>query len=164
MTHARDTLDVEALRTDRYLEALLAGSAAVAPDPAVAAAAGRLGSEAIRVHPSFRFEERLARRLADVAAAMRTRAAAGAEGLPVPLPFPIDPGLDPADTSLDAEAPSAVAVPRPLLVGGAVASAAISIAGAAFVAWRLSRPPADPIALAARLAGSVRPGGPGGLP
>ncbi len=164
MTDARDRLDMEAIQTDRYLESLLAGSAAVAPDPVVAAAAGRLGSELVRVHPSFRFEDRLARRLAEVAASMRVRSASGAEGLTIPLPFPIDPGLDPADPSLDVEAHREPGVSRPLLVGGAVASAALSIAGAAFVAWRLSRPAGDPLAAAARLAGTLRPGGPGGLP
>ena len=45
-----------------------------------------------------------------------------------------------------------------------MASAAISIAGAAFVAWRLSRPGGDPLAMAGRVADAVRPNGPGGLP
>ncbi len=165
MTHVRDALEVEAIQTDRYLESLLAGSAAVAPDPAVAAAAGRLGRELVRVHPSFRFEDRLAHRLAEVAATIRARSVGGPEGLPVQLlPFPIDPGLDPADPSLDAEGRSSFPRPGPLLVGGAVASAAISIAGAAFVAWRLSRPAGDPLGLAGRVAGAVRPNGSGGLP
>ena len=162
MTDLRDGLDAEALQTDRYLESLLAGTAVVAPDPSVAAAAGRLGSELIRVHPSFRFEERLARRLADLAAMMRARAA-GAENLPLPVPFPLDPGIDPADPSLDAEGRPHAVVPRPLLVGGAVASAALSIAGAAFVAWRLSRPADDPLELAAKAVDALRVGGPGRL-
>jgi hypothetical protein len=39
---------------------------------------------------------------------------------------------------------------RPLLIGGALTSAALSIAGAAYVAWRLNRTPADPMARAVR--------------
>jgi hypothetical protein len=161
----RDSNEIDAIRTDRYLESLRAGSAAVAPDPSVGLAADRLGRELIRVHPSFRFEERLARRLADVAASLRERAAAGAEGAPIPLlPFPLDPGLDPADASLDPEGRRG-AVPRPLIVGGAVASAALSIAGAAIVAWRLGRPPLEPLGRVIRLPiGPRAGGGPGGLP
>jgi len=37
-----------------------------------------------------------------------------------------------------------------LLVGGALTSAALSIAGAAYVAWRLSHPSAAPMARAVR--------------
>ncbi len=37
---------------------------------------------------------------------------------------------------------------RPLLIGGALTSAALSLAGAAYVAWRLNRPPASPMARA----------------
>jgi hypothetical protein len=48
---------------------------------------------------------------------------------------------------------------RPLLVGGAVTSAALSLAGAAFVAWRLTRgAPTDPMARAVRLARAARAG------
>ncbi len=39
---------------------------------------------------------------------------------------------------------------RPLLVGGALTSAALSLAGAIYVAWRLSHPAAVPMARAAR--------------
>jgi hypothetical protein len=46
---------------------------------------------------------------------------------------------------------------RPVLVGGAVTSAALSLAGAAFVAWRLTRgAPTDPMARAVRLARAAR--------
>jgi hypothetical protein len=143
-----DADDVEAQRTDRYLDAVLgdgdADRRAAAADPRVAAAAGALQRDLVRVHPSFRFEERLARTLADVAAAMRLPAAAGAEGAGVAVvAFPgerADPStIDPAADELDAELEPAGALPRPVLIGGAVASAALSIAGAAIVAWRLGR-------------------------
>ena len=39
---------------------------------------------------------------------------------------------------------------RPLIIGGALTSAALSIAGAAFVAWRMRRPVATPMARAVR--------------
>ena len=45
---------------------------------------------------------------------------------------------------------------RPLLVGGALTSAALSIAGAAYVAWRLSRPGTDPMARAVRAVSKTR--------
>ena len=69
--------DVDALVTDRYLDALLAAAdrrADDAPsdadlDPGVRDAARVLGRSLVRVHPSFRFEERLASRLAGLAAA-----------------------------------------------------------------------------------------------
>jgi hypothetical protein len=175
MTFAgRDGSEVDALRTDRYLEALLAqrdgraaGAAddaraddAAAPaargvDPAVGSAIERLGRDLVRVHPSFRFEERLARRLAEVAAAMRVSAAAGAEGAIVPvIPFPSDLA-DPA-ADVDPSTAGGQGVRRPVLIGGAVASAAISIAGAAIVAWRLGRPGADPMARAVRAANQLR--------
>jgi hypothetical protein len=48
-------------------------------------------------------------------------------------------------------------VARPLLVGGALTSAALSLAGAAFVAWRLTRgAPTDPMARAVRSARAAR--------
>ncbi|HEX2755925.1 MAG TPA: hypothetical protein VHM48_10700, partial [Candidatus Limnocylindrales bacterium] len=47
---------------------------------------------------------------------------------------------------------------RPLLIGGALTSAALSIAGAAFVAWRLGRPgrASTPMARAARVVRTAR--------
>ena len=45
---------------------------------------------------------------------------------------------------------------RPLLIGGALTSAALSLAGAAYVAWRLNRPPASPMARAARAVARTR--------
>ncbi len=98
-----ETLEVEALVTDRYLEGLLAAAerrAADAPadaslDPTLRAAALRLRDELVRVHPSFRFEDRLARRLAEAASAMRLAAVAGGETalVPFPRPFLADPAL-----------------------------------------------------------------------
>ena len=84
-----EPLTVDALRSDAYVESLLASAERRAPtvptdvdlDPEVGATARLLQSTLVRVHPSFRFEERLAQRLADVAAAMR-RDAAMAQGVP----------------------------------------------------------------------------------
>ena len=71
---SRDAIEVEALRTDRYLEALLGGVPtaidAGTTDGGVAVAAAHLTSGLVRVHPSFRFEEELSARLATAAAAM----------------------------------------------------------------------------------------------
>jgi len=47
---------------------------------------------------------------------------------------------------------------RPLLIGGAaITSAALSIAGAAYVAWRLNRPPTSAMVRAARAVARTRP-------
>jgi hypothetical protein len=146
----REAVSADALLTDLYLDALLAGIVADAADaarnggpapdaqagldPAVRAASDRLRRDLVRVHPSFRFEERLATRLAETALAMRVQAAAGAEAGPIPFrpagladPFgDDDPAADPDRRDRS----------RPLLIGGALTSAALSIAGAAYVAWR----------------------------
>jgi hypothetical protein len=173
----RDALEVEALRTDRYLESLFVAHDRRATDtpsdpdldPSIRDAALRLGRDLVRLHPSFRFEERLAARLAQVAAAMRLPAAAGAEGASVGILPPALPGLDPDphDDGIEgvAEAnPPPVPLPagagqiaRPILIGGALTSAALSIAGAAYVAWRRSRAPQSPMARAARAAHQARP-------
>ena len=173
MTYAdRESIEVDALRTDRYLDALLAArdrGATDAPtdtalDPAVRAAGLVLGRDLARVHPSFRFEERLADRLAGIAASMRLPAVAGGEGTGVPVvTLPRRAGthahpdvnfgvLDSAGGRW-AEGPR-----RPLIIGGAMASAALSIAGAAFVAWLRSRPPATPMSRAVRAARHTRVG------
>jgi hypothetical protein len=158
--HGRDGHEVDALVTDRYLEALLAAHARGADrgpttsDPAdpIRRTADRLARDLPRLHPSFLFEEALAARLAEVAGRMRLAVAAGAEGWVVPLPGG-DPRRDP-------EGPQdlrALRDRRPLIIGGALTSAAISIAGAAYVAWRLNRPPANPMARAARAVARTRP-------
>ena len=194
MTLDRDAATTEALLTDLYLDALLAGvvldaattgatpAAAVGLDPAARRAAERLRHDLVRVHPSFRFEERLATRLAEAAAAMHVKVAGGGGRVVTfraDLPIPVEPGLvraglrpDPrgdllaTDPPTSAGATSAGALDpgrrlagRPLLIGGALTSAALSIAGAAFVAWRLARPGRDasPMARAAR---AVRAGTP----
>jgi hypothetical protein len=190
MTLDRDAAATDALLTDLYLDALLAGVvldavAAGTPDdpagqlhPAARQAADRLRHDLVRVHPSFRFEERLATRLAEAAVAMRVPIAVGAEGRLVAFrpgpPLDLDPGALQSDANLDLgeqttppsdaeqiepDADPARRVPtRPLLIGGALTSAALSIAGAAFVAWRLGRPgrAATPMARAARAVRDAR--------
>jgi hypothetical protein len=146
--------DVEALRTDRYLDSLLAATerraqdvpADAAIDERLRAVAARLRRDLVRVHPSFRFEERLATRLAGEAARMRLAPAAGAEGSIATIPVAVDD--EPAEDDGF----------RPLLIGGALTSAALSIAGAAYVAWRRARPaPASPVARAVRAARAAAP-------
>jgi hypothetical protein len=153
----RDAAEADALLTDQYLESLLAADdrrAADAPadaslDRSVRDAATRLRRNLVRVHPSFRFEERLAGRLSDVARSMRLAPAAGG-GATVAIrqvgrnQGDFDPLADPGDSD-DTTARS-----RPLLIGGALTSAALSIAGAAFVAWRRTRPARSPMARAVR--------------
>ena len=161
----RDAHEVEALVTDRYLDALLAahgrgadhGPAATSPADPIRAAADRLARDLPRGHPSFRFEEALAARLAEAASRTGLATAAGAEGLVVPLP-----GSGTADQAdrLDPDDPTAddrVRYGRPLLIGGALTSAALSLAGAAYVAWRLNRPAVSPMARAARAVARSRP-------
>jgi hypothetical protein len=185
----RDADAVDALVADQYLDELLAGGgrgeepgpggadpadppsgAALAeptpgrepltlPAPAIRNAADVLRRSLVRVHPSFRFEERLAARLADLAASQAQPALAAAGGgtiirFPVPgrtadgVPEP-DPlldailrgDLDPTDAAALDRAAGVSVDRRPLIVGGAaLTSAAISIVGVAIVAWRASRP------------------------
>ena len=153
----------DALVTDRYLESLLAAhargadhgplAADRAPDPAVRWAADQLASLLPRLHPSFRFEEALALRLQEADARMRLPLAAGAEGIVAPLSArePLD-GRDDREEEGEARFGSFARSPygRPLLIGGALTSAALSLAGAAYVAWRLRHPQAGPMARAVR--------------
>jgi hypothetical protein len=84
-------------------------------------------------------------------------AAAGAEGFVVPLPGGAGgmlPGTDHAPTDIS---DGARGIGRPLLIGGALTSAALSIAGAAYVAWRLNRPPSGAMVRAARAVARTRP-------
>ena len=144
----RDGTEIEALITDRYLESLLVahGSGAdgapapTALPPSLREAADRLARSLPRVHPSFRFEEALAARLLTAAMARRLPAAAGAEGQVIALPADrlgddaaLAAYLDPVSGGDDPD------LVRPLLIGGALTSAALSLAGAAFVAWRRRR-------------------------
>lgn len=132
--------------------------------PAVRLAATQLTRDLPRFHPSFRFEERLALRLVGIADAMRLPAAAGAEGTLIrldPAPGPGDLVFDPLAAGsldddrflgsiLDGPLDERLDRVRPLLIGGALTSAALSLAGAVFVAWRRTRPPLTPMARAAR--------------
>ena len=153
----RDALSADALLTDLYLDALLAGSvldrdgdplATIGDDldPAARQAADRLRRDLTRVHPSFRFEERLATRLAEAATAMRAPASAGAARVIAIRPASLHgdvPGPD-----VDDDRPFGRERSRPLLIGGALTSAALSLAGAAFVAWRRGRPAGGATAMA----------------
>jgi len=164
----RDGHEVDALVTDRYLDALLAahargadhGPADAEPDADRRRAADRLARDLPRLHPSFRFEEALAARLAEVAARIGLPVAAGAEGTIVPIPGSgahggdLDATEDDLDDLVDGPRPG---IGRPLLIGGALTSAALSIAGAAYVAWRLNRPPSSAMVRAARAVARTRP-------
>jgi hypothetical protein len=159
----RDGGEVEALITDRYLDSLLAvqpmavdGGPLGADDSlgaAVRAVSRRLATDLPRFHPSFRFEERLALRLAEVAASMRLPIAAGGEGQSVSI-RDLHPGApDPLRVAPHGEDDRD---PRPLLIGGAVAASALSLAGA-WLAWRRRT---SPMARAVRAAHELRqPGG-----
>lgn len=162
----RDRAEVEALIADHYLDALLAAAdrhASDAPtdtsvDPELRDAARVMRRTLVRLHPSFRFEERLAARLAAFAASQSGALAATGGAATVVIPFgrptvapdAADPllgailagELDPAgDAAVEAELRLA-AGRRPLIVGGALTSAAISLVGVAWVAWRAARPAA----------------------
>ncbi|MEW6224597.1 MAG: hypothetical protein AB1627_08190, partial [Chloroflexota bacterium] len=92
----RDRADIEALMADHYLDGLLAAAdrraddapADAALDPALRDAARLLRRALVRVHPSFRFEERLAARLAELAAAQARPDAAAGGGVVVAFPAP----------------------------------------------------------------------------
>jgi hypothetical protein len=181
----RDVVEIDALVTDRYLDSLLAAGdpwplgsqpglreagrsiwrvfnrAGRADsdrlDDGVRLASDRLTRDLPRFHPSFRFEERLAARLADAAAAMRLPMAAGGEEASQPVPIRdggLGLGFDPLGRDPGDDDPTILA--RPLLVGGAVAASALSLAGAAWVVWRRSRPSSSPMARAARAAHAMR--------
>ena len=145
----REGSEVEALLTDRYLERVLAratsdpssGPVDALLNPVLREAAEHLRRDLVRVHPSFRFEERLASRLGDAAAALRMPAAAGAEGGVVQIGV-VGPSLAVDDDAFlfDDEDLERRELSRPLLIGGALTSAAISLAGAAWMAWRRARP------------------------
>jgi hypothetical protein len=184
----RDASSADALLTDLYLDAILAGRSlrgeiaaassdatgaqgsagtdgpAVRLDPAIKAASQRLRHDLVRVHPSFRFEERLAMRLAEAAAQMLIPTAVGAEGHVVPFRLPSSrPPADLAggetlvadDLLGDPADPDRRDLARPLLIGGALTSAALSLAGAALVAWRWTRP-LSPMSRAARAVREAR--------
>ena len=166
---ARDGGEIEALVTDRYLESLLTLGLGDAPraalgasiaarlQPQVRLASDRLARDVPRYHPSFRFEERVALNLAEIAASMRVREAAGGEGTVVPIGIRPNAGdtVDSRDDLLFAGRLDERPDRRPLLIGGALTSAALSLAGAAFVAWWRTRPD-TPMARAVRAVGRGR--------
>ena len=177
----QDAEAVEVLVTDRYLDAVLAAgdrpAAASRPGPepggpdlpeaALQHAGAVVRTALVRVHPSFRFEERLAGRLTDLAAADADRAlASGGARRGDVIPFPRaatadlldDPllaavlagRLDPADEAAVERAARVRPPARPLLLGGAITSAALSLVGVAWVAWRAARPSGSTMSRAAR--------------
>jgi hypothetical protein len=162
----RDGTEVEALITDRYLDSLLAAPApglldarSIAPDDGLRAIAERL-ARLPRLHPSFRFEETLSARLTAAALARRLPAAAGAEGRLIPMPRSasaeaVDPVLAAylEGRPMDEDDPDLV---RPLIIGGAITSAALSLAGAAYVAWRRRHTVGTPMARAVRAVARTR--------
>ena len=176
-----------ARRTERYLDGLVAADERRADempvdtdmDPAIRVAAGQLRAGLVRVHPSFRFEESLAARLAAAAdrmkaglpaeppraevaggtlAAFRGAGAADADLVVVAAAVGESAATPRIDLSHSAAMvvrglPDATARPRrPLIVGGVgVASAAISL-GAVYVAWRHSHPTSGRMSRAVRAA------------
>ena len=145
MTFGTSTRDgeIEAFVVDRYLDSLLCRSPGDATDiPAdLRRTADALASVLPRYHPSFRFVEALSARLAI--------AATGRDGPGDLLDFPATRALPVVDIRAGQV--------RPVVIGGVLTSAAISIAGAAFVAWRRGRPPGDPVGRAVRAVARTRP-------
>ena len=139
---ARDG-EIEAFVVDRYLESLLSRGPRDETDVPgdLQATAERLARSLPRYHPSFRFEEDLAARL--------QAAAAGRLGsiLSFPATSPTPATGEPRDEPLV----------RPIVMRGVITSAALSIAGAAYVAWRRNRPPAHAMTRAVRAVARTRP-------
>ena len=185
----RDGHDIDALVTDRYLDALLAAHAhggerspagsevgwlasqadraGLEPEQRLRRTADRLARDLPRLHPSFRFEEALAARLADVASRMRLPPALGSTGVMVPIAGRAsEPGAA-VHNDVDLRGAigsrgdvgsrgSRVVYGRPLLIGGAFVSAALSLTGAAYVAWHRNRPAVGPMARAVRAVARTR--------
>jgi hypothetical protein len=140
--HATRDGENEAFIVDRYLDSLLADQPVDVTDvqPELRSAALALVAGLPRHHPSFRFEEALAARLAGTPADGTT-----GELIPFP-PAAVAPNV----------ADGRQVVLRPAVIGGVLTSAAISLAGAAYVAWRRNRPAVDPWARAIRAAARRR--------
>jgi hypothetical protein len=166
-----------ARRTERFLDGLMEAEergATDAPmdvdlDPAVLFAARELRADLVRAHPSFRFEEGLASRLAQTAGRMSNsghHSQPGRSGSMTSFEarrtVEIGSARRAADQTQPEPAPPRPTLhsrsSRPLVVGGVgVASAAISI-GAVYVAWRWSRASKTPMVRAVRAARSGRGG------
>jgi hypothetical protein len=140
--HAPRDGEIEAFIVDRYLESLLARRPLDATDlpPELRATVAALIAGLPRFHPSFRFEESLAARLAGIP---------DGDGAGELIAFPH------TVVAVDTADGRQVGL-RPAVIGGVLTSAAISLAGAAYVAWRRSRPPTDPWARAIRAAARRR--------
>lgn len=172
-----DRTEAEALVTDRYLESLLLAAERRAEDvpsdaalpPGLRRAARQLSIDLVRVHPSFRFEERLAARLAEAATGMRLPEEATGVGRRLgPRPFvasaasatirPSSPAGPAGALAVDGPGapPPAAPLSRPLIVGGALTSAVLWMAGVAYLAWRRNRSSLGPMARAARAAHATR--------
>jgi hypothetical protein len=124
---ARDG-EIEALVVDRYLESLLARAPRDTTDVPedLRATADRLATGLPRYHPSFRFEDELAARLA-----LAAGSATGTIGEVIDFRPPRTRDRGATDDGRGQV--------RPVVVGGVVTSAALSLAGAAYVAWRRGR-------------------------
>jgi hypothetical protein len=134
---ARDG-EIEAFVVDRYLDSLLAREPrdpSPIPDD-LREAADLLASGLPRYHPSFRFVEALGARLAATAADR-------------------EPGRVLSFPAVAADARSGQV--HPVVIGGVLTSAAISLAGAAWMAWRRGgRPSGEPMARAVRAVARAR--------
>jgi hypothetical protein len=134
--------EIEAFVVDRYLEALL--SRAPRDETEVPAdlrvTADRLTHGLPRFHPSFRFEEELAARLAAAASLRAGRL----------IEFPI------RSVRAMASGDEHAGTVRPVFLGGVLTSAALSLAGAAYVAWRRGRPPTHAMTRAVRAVARAR--------
>jgi hypothetical protein len=132
----------EAFIVDRYLDSLLTRGPldATGVPPAMQRTAELLATDLPRYHPSFRFEEQLANRLLAIATG-RASAAGGPATDHLLIPFPL-PAVD--------RGGRLVVGTRPVVIGSVLTSAAISLAGAAYVAWRRNRNPTDPMLRAVR--------------
>ncbi len=134
--------EIEAFVVDRYLESLLARAPRDTTDLPIdlRLTADALTSILPRYHPSFRFVEALSARLAV--------AATGRDDVSEVIDFPATRPLPTVELRAGQV--------RPVVIGGVLTSAAISIAGAAFVAWRRGHPSADPMSRAVRAVARTR--------
>lgn len=165
---SRESQQVDALITDRYIDTILAAHGRGAdvgplpidrrPDAGIRSVVDWLARDLPRLHPSFRFEESLAAKLNDAALRMRRPGFAGGDPVPAPL---ADRVVNPDLAALAVTHPrpsgeARIEMGRPLLIGGAITSAAISLAGAVYVAWRIRHPQPSPMARAVRRVARTR--------